>query len=160
MKRNGFILLILIAVGIFSANAQTSKELKTAIIDIGCRQIKQSDLKPMSISVEDLAKWQSDLRIQSKQSWIAKCRASDGLFYKFLFEKEIFANETDAKARLPKIREIPPNENDKSDVSAPIILREGFQKGNNIYTVGAFAAKLESSGDVKKWKERLEKKVR
>lgn len=156
MKRFSF-LIILSLVLAFQAAAQN---LKSAITAIGCKQITVSELKPMSITQTDFDKWQKDnFRLQSKQSFIAKCRAKDGLFYKVLFEEEIYANKAEATARLPKIKQLPPNENDKSDVAVPILLREGFQVNNKIYTVGNFAYGVYLEGNVKIWRDKLQRKV-
>lgn len=156
MKRFSF-LIILSSILAFQTSAQN---LKSAITAIGCKQITVSELKPMSITQTDFDKWQKDnFRLQSKQNFIAKCRAKDGLFYKVLFEEEIFATKTDASARLPKIKQLPPNENDKSDVAVPILLREGFQINNKIYTVGNFAYGVYLEGNVKIWRDKLQRKV-
>jgi hypothetical protein len=157
MKKFSF-LFILGLVFTFNASAQ---KLKTAITSIGCKQIKISDIKPMSISQNKFETWQKQtFQIQSKQSFIAKCRAKDGLFYKVLFEEETFADKSTASARLSKIRELPPNENDKSDLAVPILLREGFQVGSKIYTIGNFAYGVFLEGNVKIWRDKLQKKIR
>lgn len=152
-----FSLLIILALTV-SANAQN---LKNAITSIGCKQIKVSDIKPMSISQNEFETWQkATFQIQSKQSFLAKCRAKDGLFYKVLFEEEIFGDKSTASARLPKIKQLPPNENDKSDIAVPILLREGFQVGNKIYTAGNFAYGIYLEGNVKIWRDKLQKKIK
>lgn len=115
----------------------------------------------MSISQNEFKAWQKQtFQIQSSQSFIAKCRAKDRLFYKVLFEEETFANKSTASTRLLKIRELPPNENDKSDLAVPILLREGFQFGNKIYTVGNFANGVYLEENVKIWRDKLQKKIR
>jgi len=128
--------------------------LKSAIAAIGCKQIKPSNIKPMSITGEELKQWLDGFKIQSKQSFLAKCGN-----YRYLFEAETFVNETDARARLPRISEIPPKENDKSDLSVPILLREGFRVKNKIYTVGAFAVFLKDNGQVRKFRDKLARKI-
>ena len=152
-----FSLLMILALAV-SANAQN---LKSAIAAIGCKQIKVSDIKPMSISQSDFETWQKQtFQIQSKQSFIAKCRAKDASFYKVLFEEEIFADKETATARFPKIKELPLKEHDKSDLAVSILLREGFQFGNKIYTVGNFAYGVYLEGNVKIWRDKLQKKIR
>jgi hypothetical protein len=149
---------LIILVFVISTSAQN---LKTVVSAIGCKQIKLSDIKPMSISQNEFETWQkAAFQIRSKQSFIAKCRAKDGLFYKVLFEEEIFADKSTASARLPKIKELPPNEHSKSDLAVPILLREGFQINNKIYTVGNFAYGVFLEGNVKIWRDRLQKKIR
>lgn len=152
---------LLILLGLILTFQIFAQNLKSAILSIGCKQIKASDIKPMSISQNDFEAWQKDkFQIQSKLSFIAKCRTKDGLFYKVLFEEETFANKTDASVRLPKIKELPPNENDKSDVAVPILLREGFQINNKIYTVGNFANGVYLEGNVKIWRDKLQRKIK
>ena len=154
MKFSGLFILLFT----FSTSAQN---LKTAIASIGCKQIKVSDIKPMNISQSDFENWQKQtFQIQSKQSFIAKCKAKDGLFYKVLFEEETFADKSTASARLPKIKQLPPKEHDKSDLAVPILLREGFQFKNKIYTVGNFAYGVYLEGNVKIWRDKLQKKIR
>lgn len=131
------------------------------IVAIGCRIFEQTDMSAESMSPEETVKWQTEqFNLRSKISFIAKCRTRDRLFYKFLFQQEIYETEADAAKRLPRIHELPPNENDKSDFAVPIILREGFRIGNKIYTVGTFTAKVEIEGDVKRRRQQLEKAVR
>jgi hypothetical protein len=157
MKKFSF-LFTLSLIFTFHVSAQN---LKTAITSIGCKQIKISDVKPMKISQAEFETWQKDkFQIQSKQSFIAKCRAKDGLFYRVLFEEETYSNQSIAAARLPKIEELPPKEDDKSEVAVPILLREGFQVKNKIYTVGNFAYGVYLEGDVKIWRDKLQKKIR
>lgn len=156
MKKFSF-LIILSLVLAFQAIAQN---LKSAITAIGCKQIIVSELKPMSIPPTEFEAWQKDtFKLQSKQSFIAKCRAKDGLFYKVLFEEEKYASKAEATARLPKIKQLPPKEHDKSDVAVPILLREGFQINNKIYTVGNFAYGVYLEGNVKIWRDKLQKKI-
>lgn len=156
MKRFSF-LFILSLIFTFHASAQN---LKTAIASIGCKQIKVSDLKPMRISQTEFETWQKEtFQLQSKQSFIAKCHAKDGLFYRVLFEEETFADQSIAVARLPKINQLPPKEDDKSDLAVPILLREGFQIKNKIYTVGSFANVVYLEGNVKIWRDKLQKKI-
>lgn len=156
MKKFSFWLILVL---IFTCHA-SAQNLKTAIASIGCKQIKVSDLKPMRISQTEFETWQKEkFQIQSKQSFIAKCRAKDGLFYRVLFEAEIFADQSIAAARLPKIEELPPKEDDKSYLAVPILLREGFQIKNKIYTVGNFAYGVYLEGNVKIWRDKLHKKI-
>lgn len=157
MKKMKFSLMVVLLFT-FSVSAQN---LKTAIASIGCKQIKNSDIKPMSIGRNDFEMWQKEnFQLQSKESFIAKCKAKDGLFYKVLFEEETFANHSIAAARLPKITQLPPKEDDKSDLAVPILLREGFQFKNKIYTVGNFAYGVYLNGNVKNWRDKLQKKIR
>lgn len=157
MKRFSF-LFILSLIFTFHASAQN---LKTAIASIGCKQIKVSDLKPMRISQTEFETWQKEtFQLQSKQSFIAKCRAKDGLFYRVLFEEETFADQSIAVARLPKIRLLPPKEDDKSELAVPIILREGFRRKNKVYTVGVFAAFLADNAYHSSLNEKLKKIIK
>lgn len=157
MKRFSFLFILVL---IFTCHA-SAQNLKTAIASIGCKQIKVSDIKPMSIGQTEFETWQTQtFQLQSKQSFIAKCRAKDGLFYRVLFEEETFTNQSIAAARLPKIKELPPKENDKSDLAVSILLREGFQVKNKIYTVGNFAYEIYLEGNVKIWRDKLQKKIR
>lgn len=152
---------LLVFLGLIFTFQTSAQNLKSAITAIGCKQIKFSDIKPMSISLSDYETWQKEtFNLQTKQSFIAKCRSKDGLFYKVLFEEETFANKTDADTRLTKIKLLPPNEHDKSDLAVPILLREGFQKGNKIYTVGNFAYGTYLEGNVKIWRDKLQKKFK
>ena len=156
MKKFSFLLFL----GLIFNFQIFAQNLKSAITSIGCKQITAAKITPMSISQKDFEAWQKEkFHLQSKQSFIAKCRAKDGLFYKVLFEEETFANKTDAAARLPKIKELPPNENDKSDLAVPILLREGFQINNKIYTVGNFANGVYLEGNVKILRDKLQRKI-
>lgn len=157
MKRLKFSCLIIL---LFTVSA-SAQNLKSAIASIGCKQIKVSAITPMSISQSEFQTWQKQtFQIQSKQSFLAKCRAKDASFYKVLFEEEIFADKETATARFPKIKELPPKENDKSDLAVSILLREGFQVGNKIYTVGNFAYGVYLEGNVKIWRDKLQKRIR
>lgn len=141
---------------VFQVSAQ---DFKNAITSIGCKQIAASDLKPMSISQSEFDKWEKDsYQLISKQSLIAKCRAQNGLFYKVLFEEEIFSTETAATARLSNLRKLPPNENSKSDLATSILLSEGFKVKNKIYTVGTFTYGVYLEGNVKIWCKKLQNK--
>jgi hypothetical protein len=132
-----------------------AQSLKTAIAEIGCKQIKISAVKPQSLTDKEFKQWIESFKILSKNSFTAKCGG-----YKYLFEEEFFADEADAKARLPKISEIPSVKEDKSDFGTPILLREGFRVKNKIFTVGAFTYFLELEGYVKKYKNKLAKEIR
>jgi hypothetical protein len=149
-----FLYTILACLVIFPPE-ENAQNLKTAIAKIGCTQIKVSDIKPMSLTDEELRQWLESLKFKSKTSFIAKCGG-----YRYLFEEEVFANEDDAKLRLPEISKLPPKENDKSDFSVPILLREGFVLKNKIYTVGAFTYFLDLEGYVKKYKDKLAKNIK
>ncbi len=146
---------LLICLSLILAVPVFPQTLKSAISAIGCKQIKPSNIKPMSLTDQELKQWLDGFKIQSKQSYLAKCGN-----YRYLFEAETFVNETEARARLPRIGEIPPKENDKSDLAVPILLREGFRVKNKIYTVGAFAVFLEDQGQVRKFRDKLAKKVK
>lgn len=155
MMKFSWLIILLFSVSVSAQN------LKTAISTIGCKQTKVSDIQPMSISQNEFETWQKEtFQLQSKQSFLAKCQAKGGLFYKVLFEEETFADKKLATARLSKIKELPPNENSKSDVAVPILLREGFQVGNKIYTVGNFAYGVYLEGNVKIWRDKLQRKIR
>jgi hypothetical protein len=132
-------------------------EFQKKVISIGCKSPKAANLKPLSMSNEEYIKWYSDFGITNKLSLIAKCKSKDGSFYKVLFEKEVFATEEEAKRRLPRIKELPPKENGKSDFAISTLLREGFRLGNQVYTIGTFAYGNELSGDLHEWRAAFEK---
>lgn len=140
--------------------ACAAQDLKAAISSIGCKQLKPSAIKPMSISQQQYLRWlQDELKITRQKAYTAKCKAKDGLFYRTLFAEEQFADESDALKRFARIKEIPPGEHDKSDISVPIILGEGFQARNRIYRVGTFVYAAYLEGNVKIWKDKLQEKL-
>ncbi len=153
-----FRLLIILGLALtFQTSAQT---LKTAIASIGCKQIKPSNLTPMSLSNEELKQWLRDeFGVIGKTSFLAKCSVG-GTFYRFLFEEEVFENEQNATLRLKNLQKLPAKEHDKSDYAVPKILGEGFVRGKKLYTVGAFAVFIEDEGYVKKYRDKLAKKIK
>jgi hypothetical protein len=131
------------------------KSLEKVLSLVGCTDIKRTVSNP--------TKWEKEeFNLQVKQSCLVKFRAKDGLRYKFLVEEESYANEEDAKKRLPRIKEIPPELKEKfgnaaSKMHAEYVLREGFVLYNKVYIVSTFTSALESNGDLENLREKIEK---
>lgn len=138
----------------------SAQNLKTTITLIGCKQISPTEIKLMSQSQAEHEQWLKDkFGVISKRSFLAKCSVN-GTFYKFLFEEEVFENQQNAASRLKNLQVLPEKEHDKSDYAVPKILGAGFVRGKKLYTIGAFAVFIEDSGFVKKYRDKLAKKIR
>lgn len=101
----------------------------------------------------------NEFGVVSKIGFLARCSVGN-TYYKFLFEEEIFANAKDAAFRLKQIQKLPGNEHSKSDYAIPKILGEGFVRGKKLYTVGVYVSRLENEGYVKKYRDKLSKKIK
>lgn len=138
----------------------SAQNLQTTISSIGCKQISPAKIILLSQNPIEHKQWLKDkFGVISKTSFLAKCSVN-GTFYKFLFEEEIFENAENAASRLKNLQTLPDKEHDKSDYAVPKILGEGFVRGKKLYTVGAFAVFIEDAGFVKKYRDKLAKKIK
>lgn len=134
--------------------AADKKSLQWVLTYIGCKIVKRTISNP--------TKWEKDeFNSQGKQSFLVKFRAKDGLLYKFLVEEEFYPTEEDAKKRLPRIKEFPPELKEKfgtavDKVHAEYLLREGFVLYNKVYVISTFTNALELNGDLKNLREKVE----
>lgn len=134
------------------------RSLQSILTRIGCKVIKRTVANP--------TKWEKEeFNLQVKQSFIVKFRAKDGLLYKFLVEEENFLTEDEAKKRLPRIKEFPPELKERYGTSVDkqaveYVLREGFIYYNKVYTVSTFTNALELNGDLSRLREKLENEIK
>lgn len=148
------IITILVFGNLPLAFAAEKKSLQKALELIGCKVVKRTVSNP--------TKWEKEeFNLQIKQSILVKLRAKDGLRYKFLVEEESYANEEDAKKRLPRIKDFPPELKEKfgtavDKMAAEYLLREGFVLYNKVYIVSAFTYSLELNGDIGRLREKIE----
>jgi hypothetical protein len=153
-------LSLLILINLISAISAFSQDLKSTISSIGCKQISSFEPTLMSQNKTEHQQWLKDnFGVVRKSGYLAKCSVN-GTFYKFLFEEEVFENESKALFRLKNLRTLPEKEHDKSDYAVPKILGGGFVRDKKLYTVGAFAVFVESEGFVKKYRDKLARKIR
>ena len=151
--------LIIFALVILSP-AVYSKNLKTAIASIGCKQVNSIESIPTVQSKDEHLQWlKNEFGVISRVSFLARCTVGSS-FYKFLFEEEVFSSGKNASLRLKQLQKLPENEHSKSDYAVPKILGEGFVRGNKLYTVGVYVSRLEDEGYVKKYRDKLAKKIK
>jgi|GEM_PF-3133590 len=158
MRKFALALTAILLSGNISFAFSEKKSLEKVLRLVGCTNIKRTVSNP--------TKWEKEeFNLQVKQSCLVKFRAKDGLRYKFLVEEESYANEEDAKKRLQRIKEFPPELKEKfgtavDKMRAEYILREGFVLYNKVYIVSTFTSALESNGDLKSLREKIEKTYR
>lgn len=152
-------LAIIATVGLIFSNlsftfAAEKKSLQWVLTNVGCRIVKRTVSNP--------TKWEKEeFNLQVKQSILVKFRAKDRLLYKFLVEEESFANEEEAKKRLPRINEFPPELKEKygthvDKLAAEYLMREGFVLYNKVYIISTFTYKLELEGDLSRLRKKIE----
>lgn len=135
--------------------AAEKRSLQSVLTQVGCKIIKRTVSNP--------TKWEKEeFNLQVKQSFLVKFRAKDGLLYKFLVEEESFLTDEEAKKRLPRIHEFPPELKEKYGTSvdkaaAEYLMREGFVLYNKVYIISTFTYKLELEGDLSRLRQKIEK---
>jgi len=155
VRRFALAVIAVLLLGNFSFAFSEKKSLEKVLRLVGCTSIKRVVFGP--------TKWEKEeFSLQLKQTCWVKFRAKDGLRYRFLVEEESYATEEDAKKRLPRIKEFPPELKEKfgtavDKMHAEYILREGFVLYNKVYIVSTFTAFVEMNGDLKNLREKIEK---
>jgi hypothetical protein len=155
MRKFTLVVIAILLLSNISFAFSEKKSLQKVLGMVGCTNIKRTISNP--------TKWEKEeFNLQVKQSCLVKFRAKDGLRYKFLVEEESYANEEDAKKRLPRIKEFPPELKEKygtavDKMHAEYILREGFVLYNKVYIISTFTAFVEMNGDLKNLREKIEK---
>ena len=109
------------------------------------------------------ADWElRDFRMQSKQIYniksTKKVSGEKNLYYRFTIRIEQYATVEDAQKRLEHIQSTPPNADSKM-IAPEYALREGFQRGTQVYVVSTDVYKFVVDKSLSKLREKLHKEI-